>query len=178
MSTSAGKIWTYDDYAALPDDGKRYEVIEGELYEMTSPTMRHQDIALWLAMLLRQHVQIRGAGRVFISPLDVVLSATNVVQPDVLFVADADVHRLTAPNIQGAPTLAVEVLSDARHDRVRKRRLYEQFDVKEYWIVDPHTEQVEVCWPVERVLRAGDTLTTDLLPGLEIDVATLLSGGL
>jgi Uma2 family endonuclease len=61
---------------------------------------------------------------------------------------------------------------------VRKRRLYEQFGVKEYWIVDPHTEQVEVCWPDERVLIAGDTLTTDLLPGLEIDVADLLAGGL
>ena len=178
MSSHVGKVWTYEDYAALADDGRRYEVIDGELIELASPNARHQDILLWLAALMRMHVAQRGGGKVVVAPFDVVLSSINVVQPDVIFIADRHRHRLTAPNLQGAPTLAAEILSDARRDRVRKRRLYEQFEVDEYWIVDPYQEQVDVCWPHERTLRAGDTLTTPLLPGLEIDVETLLAGGL
>ncbi len=184
MSFQPGKVWTYDEYAALPEDAKRYEVIEGELVEMSAPNVRHQDILLWVAVQLYQHVAAFGGGRVFVAPLDVVLSNINVVQPDVLFVADSDQDRITAPNLQGAPTLAVEVLSDAGHDRVRKRRLYEQFGVQEYWIVDPHTERVEVyrieggTFSEATVLEAGATLTTGLLPGLELDVETLLADGL
>src|SRR5205085_10335143 len=124
MSVHSGKVWTYDDYAALPDDGHRYEVIDGELYEMGAPNIRHQAILGWVFFVLYGHVRAHGGGRVFFAPVDVVLSSTNVVEPDVLFIADADRRRITVPNVQGAPTLAVEVLSDARHDRVRKRRLY------------------------------------------------------
>lgn len=180
MSFQPGKVWTYDDYAALPEDGKRYEVIEGELLMTPAPNFRHRDIVLWLGFLLRGHVLEHGGGRVAIAPADVVLSEINVVQPDLLFIAHADGDRITEANLQGAPSLAVEVLSDARRDRVLKRRLYEQFGVKEYWIVDPDAERVEVYrWTEEpRLLQAGDTLATDLLPGLVIDVETLLRGGL
>ncbi len=183
MSSHVGKIWTYDDYAALPDDGHRYEVIDGELFMTPAANIRHQDILGWVFVQLYNHVRAHGGGKVFVSAVDVVLSPTNVVQPDVLFVSDADRERVTAPNVQGAPTLAVEVLSDARHDRVRKRRLYEQFGVREYWIADPHRRQVEVyrleggAYPSPAVFNAGDTLTTPLLPGLGLDVETLLSGG-
>lgn len=184
MSVDLGRPWTYDDYAALPDDGKRYEIVHGVLYEMPAANTRHQDIVVWVLVSLYTHVRDNGLGRVYVAATDVVLSSTNVVQPDVLFLADAVTDRITKPNIQGPPTLAVEVLSDPRHDRVRKRALYEDFGVEEYWIVDAGGEKVEVYTLRDRrygdpsVLRPGDTLTTGLLPGLSIDVGELLSAGL
>ncbi len=72
------------------------------------------------------------------------LSDTVTVQPDVVYLSDADVHRVTAPNIQGPPTLVVEVLSVPRHDLVRKRELYARFGIPEYWIVSPDADRVEV----------------------------------
>lgn len=144
---------------------------------------RHQDTLGRVFVRLHEHVEHHGGGRVIIGPIDAVLSSTNVVQPDIVFVADADRQRITEANLQGPPTLAVEVLSDPRHDRVRKRRLYAQFGVAEYWIVDPEGERVEVyrldgqSYPTPTLLEAGTELTTGLLPGFSIDVATLLAAG-
>ncbi len=183
MSVRPATPWTYEDYLHFPDDGKRYEIVEGEVFVTPAPNMRHQDIVGWLFVRLYQHVDRHGGGRVYVAPVDVVLSPTNVVEPDILFVADADKDRITRANLQGPPTLAVEVLSDARHDRVRKRRLYAQFGVAEYWIVDPDGERVEVHrlagqeYPTPTLLEAGTELTTVLLPGLSIDVTALLNAG-
>jgi len=183
MSVHPATPWTYEDYVDFPDDGKRYEILDGEVHVTPAANTRHQDIVLWIAVQLHQHVHAHGGGRVFVAPYDVVLSQTDVVEPDVLFVADADAHRITKANLQGPPTLAVEVLSDPRHDRVRKRHLYARFGVKEYWIVDPDGERVEVHvlageqYPTPTLLEAGTVLTTDLLPGLSIDVAELLAAG-
>ncbi|MDQ6725592.1 MAG: Uma2 family endonuclease [Actinomycetota bacterium] len=174
---------TYHDYVELPDDGKRYEIVEGEIYVTPAANTHHQDIVGFVFVRLYQHVDRHGGGRVFVAPYDVVLSPTNVVQPDVLVVADADAGRITEANLQGPPTLAVEVLSDPRHDRVRKRALYATFGVKEYWIVDPIGERVEVHrlegdrYPTPAILEAGDILATGVLPGLSIDVTALLTAG-
>jgi len=183
MSIRPATPWTYEDYLHFPDDGKRHEIVDGEVHVTPAPNTRHQDIVLRLAACLHQHVGDHGGGRVFVAPYDVVLSPTDVVQPDVVFVADADTHRITAANLQGPPTLAVEVLSDAHHDRVRKRRLYAQFGVVEYWLVDPEGERVEVYrlaghqYPTPTLLEAGTVLTTELLPGLAVDVTALLGAG-
>lgn len=183
MSVRPATPWTYDDYVDFPDDGRRYEIVEGEIYVTPAANTHHQDIVGLVFRRIADHVEHHGGGRVFVAPYDVVLSPTNVVEPDVLFVADADTHRVTEANLQGPPTLAVEVLSDPRHDRVRKRALYAKFGVKEYWIIDPIGERVEVYrlegdrYPTPTILEAGDTLTTDLLPALSIDVAALLAAG-
>lgn len=183
MSVRPLTPWTYDDYVDFPDDGKRYEIVEGEIYVTPAANTRHQDIVGFVFVRFYQHVDSHGAGRVFVAPYDVVLDPTNVVEPDVLFVADHDAHRITRANLQGPPTVAVEVLSDPRHDRVRKRALYAKFGVKEYWIVDPIGERVEAHrlegdrYPTPTILEAGDILTTAVLPGLSIDVAALLTAG-
>jgi Uma2 family endonuclease len=183
MSVRPASPWTYEDYLDFPDDGKRYEIVDGEVYVTPAPNVRHQNIVLFLARQVADHLDRHGGGRVYVAPLDVVLSPTDVVEPDVLFVADGDAHRLTPANLQGPPTLAVEVLSDARHDRVHKRRLYAKFGVAEYWIVDPDGERVEVYrladgeYPTPTLFEAGTVLTTDLLPGLSIDVTALLAAG-
>lgn len=183
MSVRPATPWTYEDYVDFPEDGKRYEIVDGEVHVTPAANTRHQDIVLHVAVRLYQHVDRHGGGRVFVAPYDVVLSQTDVVEPDVVFVADTDAHRITAANLQGPPTLAVEVLSDPRHDRVRKRRLYAAFGVSEYWIVDPDGERVEVYrledgqYPTPTLFEAGATLSTDLLPGLTVDVAELLAAG-
>ncbi len=181
MAVEQPRMLTYADYAALPDDGRRYELIDGELFEMAAPSTRHQDIVVRLCFVIFDHVRRHGTGRVYVAPCDVVLSDTVTVQPDVVYLSDSDAHRITAPNIQGPPTLVVEVLSVPRHDLVRKRELYARFAIAEYWVVHPDADRVEVyrlagaAYAKPLVLEPGEQLATDLVPGLAIDVGELLA---
>lgn len=174
---------TYDDYCLLPADGKRHEIIEGEHYLTPASFIRHQAIVTRLTRMLDEHVDEKCLGTVLTSPVDVVLSPTNVVQPDIVFVASARRDVLSDANIQGAPDLVVEVLSPTtrRVDQTTKRKLYERFGVQEYWLVDPDAETVEVLRRQRGELAAigaptagrGDVLESPLLPGLGIALADL-----
>src|SRR6266699_358369 len=103
--------WTYDDYTALPDDGKRYEIVNGVLYMAPSPSGAHQDAALEIASYLRTYIKLTGLGLVRIAPFDVVLSPKDVVQPDVLVVLNANLGKVKDLLMIGAPDLVVEVAS-------------------------------------------------------------------
>lgn len=138
---------------------------------------RHQAIALNLAVMIRNSLHVDPVGRVYVAPLDVVLSDFDVVEPDLLFIAT---HRLddllTDTDVQGAPDLVVEIGSPStrKRDETVKRRLYERFGVSEYWVVDPELETVKVLRRTgggytrvaELRLDEGDVLVTPLLPGL------------
>jgi Uma2 family endonuclease len=132
-------VTTYRDYAALPDDGKRYELYEGELVEMPSPTLRHQRAIGNLYTILRDHVTRHGLGEVLLAPFDVILSDITVFQPDILYVDRSRGSVLAEHGVEGAPTLAIEVLSPstAARDRGRKRALYARHGVSYLWLVDP-----------------------------------------
>jgi Uma2 family endonuclease len=142
--------WTYEDYAALPDDGKRYEIHDGELCEMTAPSLLHQIASGNLYVVLRAHVEARRLGIVLYAPLDVILSArpteTTVLQPDLVFVDPGRKSALKMRGVEGAPTLAVEILSPstAAIDRGRKRRLFARYGVPYLWFVDPIARDIEV----------------------------------
>ena len=176
---------TYDDFVLFPDDGKRHEIIDGEHYVTPSPNLRHQDLVgrlhVEIANYLKSHPT---AGRVFLSPLDVVLSHYDVVEPDLLFVAGDQAAIMTDKNIQGPPALVVEVLSKSsrKRDAQTKRRLFERTGVREYWLVDPELDVVQVFRPspegkltrvAELSSEDGDTLTTPLLPGCAIGLREL-----
>ena len=171
---------TYDDYLLYLDDGLRRELIDGEIYVTPSPLVRHQVIVGRLYWEIEQHLRAHGGGRVLLAPCDVVLSDHNVVEPDLLFVSSDDAGIITERNIQGPPTLVIEVLSDPARDRRLKRDLYASFSVPEYWIVDPDAQRVEEyslaegIYPKPSILETGDKLTTDSLPGLVIEVSELL----
>jgi Uma2 family endonuclease len=138
-------LLTYSDYAALPDDGRRYELHQGELSVTPAPGVRHQRVILPLGSQLYEHVRARGLGEVLVAPTDCILSNVTVVQPDILYVA-TDRQAITSERgIEGAPTLVVEVLSPstARLDRDRKMKLYAEHGVPYYWIVDPETRSIE-----------------------------------
>ncbi|MGB8343415.1 MAG: Uma2 family endonuclease [Ktedonobacteraceae bacterium] len=138
--------WTYEDYAAIPDDGRRYEILGGVLYMSPSPSEKHQGIGNLLAYYLTMHVQLAGRGRVYSAPLDVELSPDDVVQPDVLVILNANREKITPSRIVGAPDLAIEILSpgSVARDYREKMDAYAQAGAPEYWIVNPDARTIEV----------------------------------
>src|SRR6266498_4123278 len=138
MSTPAALRFTYEDYLLLPED-RRYEIIDGDLFMTPAPGTPHQRIVGNLYLRLRQHVDDSGLGEVLCAPCDVVLSPTDVVQPDILFVAAARLSIIGEKYISEAPDLVVEVLSPstAERDQDLKMKLYARFAVREFWIADP-----------------------------------------
>jgi Uma2 family endonuclease len=148
---------TYQDYAALPDDGKRYEIHDGELSLMAAPTPLHQIVLLNLATFLDAHVKARKLGRIMVAPLDVILSdrprETTILQPDVLFLDRERLSAISQRAIEGPPTLVVEILSPstAVTDRTRKRELYARYGVPYLWFVDSDTREL-----VAHVLDSGE----------------------
>ena len=139
-------ILTYEDYAALPDDGKRYELHEGELSVTPAPGTRHQQILVNLTVLLAPHVKTQGLGTLLIAPLDCIMSNITVVQPDLLYVDGSRRNIVSERGVEGGPTLAVEILSPSTThvDRRRKMTLYAAHGVPWYWIVDPDDRAIEV----------------------------------
>lgn len=183
MATGTTTKMTYEDYLLIPEDGLRHEIIDGEHVVSPSPSTRHQQIIMNFVRALDGFVYPRRLGKVFAAPLDVVLSGIDVVQPDVLFIGNARLHQMTRPNIQGAPELAIEVLSESnrRNDEILKKKRYELFGVEEYWIADPELESVKIYRRAgERFAAAeiistetGGTIATPLLPGFELPIESV-----
>ena len=173
--------FTYEDYLHLPDDGKRYQVIEGEVYMVPAPAPFHQDILRRLMVVLGNFVESRGLGRIYFAPCDVILSEENVVQPDIFFIFRERESIITEKNIQGAPYLIVEVLSPytAKLDKSLKRELYEKFEVREYWLVDPDNREVEIltlkegCYHSQGIFTWESTFQSPLLKGLKVNLADI-----
>ncbi|HEX9695935.1 MAG TPA: Uma2 family endonuclease [Actinomycetota bacterium] len=172
---------TYADLAAFPDDGLRRELIHGELIVTPSPLVRHQRLVGFLHLRLAGFVEQHGGGEVFLAPMDVLFSNDSVIEPDLFFIPSDSSEIITRANIQGVPALVIEVMSDARIDRIRKRDLYAEFGVPEYWIVDPEADRVEVYtmrdggYGKPAIVEPGETLTCDAIGGFTLDVTTLFA---
>ena len=153
-------ILTYEDYELLPDDGRRYEIHEGELSVTPAPSPFHQREVGNLYVCLRAHVNANLLGEVLLSPIDCMLDESTIVQPDVVFMATEILQRITRRGVEGPPTLAIEVVSPytSRIDRVRKRQLYAKFGVPFYWIVDREARAIEAC-----TLQQGQQILTAVL---------------
>ncbi|WP_022948494.1 Uma2 family endonuclease [Methylohalobius crimeensis] len=140
------KRWTYKDYLRL-EDNRRYEIIEGELRDMTpAPSIEHQWCSRNLEFLLLEYARRHQWGYVFDAPVDVILDEANVVQPDIVLVREARRDIIRERGIFGAPDGVVEIISPSsvHYDYIVKKELYEGFGVAEYWIVDPANRSVEV----------------------------------
>ena len=172
---------TYHDYVLLPQDRNRYEVLDGELYMTPSPTYLHQWVVMALAAALHDHASQHGLGAVLTAPIDVVLSETTIVQPDILFIGAARVPAATAKNITTVPELIVEVVfpSSAEQDRVDKMRAYARHGVPHYWIADPDAKVLEMYalsggdYALAAEFRGDVTGSSPLFPGLAIPLARL-----
>ena len=182
---SSGVKLTYDDFVLFPDDGKRHELIDGEHYVTPSPNLKHQAISRNMVASIWSYLRQHPVGRVYTAPLDVVFSHFDVVEPDLLFVAESRREVLTAANVQGSPDLVVEIGSPStrRRDEKLKHQLYERFGVSEYWVVDPEIDVVRVyrlsdgtyVRVEELSLDRGDVLTTPLFPRFELPLGVVFA---
>lgn len=170
--------WTYDDYALLPDDGQRYEIVNGVLVMAPAPDGPHQDAVLRIAHYLLVHIEFAGLGKVRVAPFDVQLSSKDVFQPDVFVVLNAHLSRMQKKKMIGAPDLVIEVASPSTAflDRVSKYEKYAQAGVREYWIVNVEagTVQVSVLEPTGYrslgTFRGQQTLPSQIVLGFPIAV--------
>jgi len=184
MTINPNVRYTYQDYINLAEsEVKRYELIDGELYMVPSPTPRHQDIVLNIASIMREFVIANDLGKISVSPLDVILSNDDVLQPDIMFITKERLDIVAENNIQGAPDLVIEVLSPgtAGRDRTIKRARYARFGVREYWIVEPISRSIEVLrasregFETVRVYADGTNLESPVLPNLRLDVTSVFA---
>lgn len=169
----------YSDYLLCPDDGKRYEILDGNLYVTPAPSPFHQRVSKRLQRQLEAYFEARGLGEVFNAPIDVILAPHDVVQPDLVVVTNAT--QVSRRGIEGPPTLVVEILSPTTVDRDRmlKARRYAELGVPHYWLVDPEGHRVE-CYRAQggayalAVQGEGDqSLTHPDWPGFSLSLAVL-----
>jgi Uma2 family endonuclease len=176
-----GTRLNYEDYCLLPNNGKRYEIIDGELFVTPSPLWRHQNVLTNLLYYLVDFVKKHDLGKVYPAPFDVVFSSYDVVEPDILYVSKARASVTTEKNIQGAPDLVVEILSEstAKTDRTTKLKLYARYGVAEYWVIDPVANSVEIYrlvpggYELAAQLDSSQSLTSPLFPGFHLPLSKL-----
>ena len=174
---------TYPELRLMPDDGKRHELIDGEVIVSPSLSEKHQRASGRLYVSWAVHVEKNRLGRAYYAPFDVVFSEKTALQPDLLFVSKARLGIIGPEYIIGAPDLVVEILSPSRpaYDRVTKLEQYALYGVAEYWIVDPIAESVEIYvlagkkYELKGSFTGSQVLSTTLLPGWEFAISSLFS---
>ncbi|MBM4055895.1 MAG: Uma2 family endonuclease [Planctomycetes bacterium] len=171
------KKYTYEDYLKIPDD-KWYELINGELLMTPSPVPKQQLVSSELYSRLKDFVLRNDLGKTLYAPCDVYFDEENVVHPDIFFISKNRLNIIGQKNIQGAPDIVIEILSEysVYRDMVQKKRLYARFGVREYWIVIPEEKEIEVhilkecIYPLHATYSKTDTLESPSLKGLKIEL--------
>ncbi|RED75801.1 Uma2 family endonuclease [Cohnella phaseoli] len=171
---------TYEAYAEMPDDGLRYEVLDGELELMSpGPSTVHQVIGSSLHLLVQS---CASEYFILIAPLDVILSRTNVVQPDLIMIHRSRADIVTIRGVEGVPDLVVEVLSPGsrKRDRLHKFQIYARHGVPEYWIIEPVAQTLErfelnseLQYELRDLFENDDRVSSDKLPCISFPVSDL-----
>jgi len=182
MGTEVIPKLTFEQFRELPTDGKCYELIYGEVHVTPAPTTRHQMVLQNLAMNLGPYVVKNRLGEIYTAPLDVRLSENTVLQPDLIFISNANSAIIQEDWIAGSPDLVVEVLSPstAAHDRATKLRIYAEAAVPEVWFLDPVAKVVEILklqgkkYFVE-ALADDQVLASSLFPGWQLPLPELFN---
>jgi Uma2 family endonuclease len=175
---------TYEDYEAFPDDGNRYEIIDGEVYVTAAPSIPHQRAVMRLGRFLDEHVEKHNLGEVYPSPLAVALSPSDVFEPDVVYISHARSAMIDDRSImRGAPDLCIEVASEStrKRDRTVKFERYAHFRVPEFWIVDTDAKTVAVfilerdAYTLLAIAQGDDHIASRVLPDLELRASVLFT---
>ena len=185
MSTQLDQQLTVDDLDLFPDDGNRYELIEGELFVSRAPRLFHQVVVANIIASVRPFLDRNPIGMIVPGP-GVIFSQFSGVIPDVVFISNEQRGEIASGDkVTGAPALVIEILSpgaeNARRDRIAKRHLYAKYGVKEYWIVDYKKRAIEVYVLVGEMLELSavfadqDEITSSVLPGFSCRVQDILS---
>lgn len=172
---------TFEQFRELPNDGKRYELVHGEVHVTPAPITRHQAVVQNLAVNLGYQVIKNHLGEVYTAPLDVRLGEDTVLQPDLIFISDARAGIIQEEWIAGSPDLVVEVLSPstAAHDRATKVRVYAEAGVPEVWFIDPKAKTVEILrlqgkkYFIDAALAGDQILTSSLFPDWQLPLPDL-----
>ncbi len=174
-------ILTYADYVAIPADGRRYELHDGEVSVTPAPSPKHQQVIGNVYLALRTHADAHRLGQVLLSPIDCILSDVTIVQPDIAYLDAQRLSAISARGIDGAPTLVVEVLSPSttQIDRTLKLQLYARHAVPYYWIVDPDARTIEAyegsegAYRLAARLEGSQPVALPPFPALTLDSALL-----
>ena len=184
MTTTEKARWTTDDLEFLPDNGNRYEIIDGELIVTRAPHWKHQEVCVKIAAKLEIWSTQTGLGRTAYAPGIIFTDADNVI-PDVVWISNERLEQILdeAGHLRGAPELVVEVLSpgeeNEKRDRQSKLKLYSVQGVREYWIFDRQQQKLEVYRRENGILKLAmtlfkeDDLTSPLLPEFSVPVGGL-----
>lgn len=170
-----------DDIWAAPDDGMRYEVIDGDLYVSKSPSWSHQLGLSRLHVRLANHIDANGLGKIVEGPVGVILDAETAVQPDLVYISRERAGSISERGVEGPPDLVVEVLSPSTEatDRTVKMRRYAAAGVPHYWLLDPKSRALEPCrlgehgYELVGAYGPGTVFRPELFPGLEIPMDDL-----
>ena len=183
MENPPTRRYTYDELVAeMPETNLSCELWDGEVIMSPAPSFFHQEVVVRFFHQLYQWVLAHKLGKVVTGPIDMVLSPHRVTQPDIVFIS-RDRLGIISKAIQGPVDLAVEVISlgDRQRDRIEKRDLYEQYGVKEYWLVDPEAQTVEVLhlvngrYQLSARCTPGEKAASQLLPGFTVTVSELFA---
>lgn len=183
MATKIEPLMTVTDLEAMPDDGNRYEVIEGELFVSCAPGLTHQRVSMNLAFFIRSYLEDNPIGLVFATP-GLILTELSGVIPDIVFFRHERSEQIVSgERLTGAPDIVVEILSpgaeNTRRDRVAKRQLYARHGVAEYWMVDPEKRAVELyrlqsgSLELVATFKDEDELNSPFLPGFSCATAAI-----
>ena len=176
-------LLTVEDLEAMPEDGNRYEVIEGKLFVSKAPGLTHQRVSLTLIVKLENYLEVNPIGGIWPTP-GVVFSEISGVIPDIAYVSNERRGEIASgERVTGAPDLVIEIISpgvsNAQRDRVAKRQLYAKYGVKEYWLVDPATQTIETFALRDSTLQPDvtfgeqDLLVSSSLPGFSCKVEAI-----
>ena len=177
---------TARDFFRLPE-GTLAQLIDAEVIMSPAPKSNHQRIIGKIHYLIQKYLEQNRNGEVFLSPIDVYFSENEVYQPDALFMAKENLSKIKDWGIEGAPDLVIEVLSvsTAYYDLTHKKRVYEDFQVKEYLIIDPMEQTAELFvqdngngFSSRGLLRTTGEVAFQTLPGLAITLAEIFDSGL
>lgn len=182
-SDFAGKKYTYQDYLQMPyEPGYRYEILDGDLVKEPFPGVVHQAVSINLLRILLDYFQTADpGGKLFHAPLDVTLGNKTVVQPDILYISSDQLNIVEQARINGAPLLAVEIISPSTRERdyFRKLQIYQHAGVRHYWLIDPEEQTFHAyCLEHETFKLVCSGISNDVLdfknfPDLKIPLADL-----
>ncbi|MFL6216093.1 MAG: Uma2 family endonuclease [Blastocatellia bacterium] len=183
MSTQIEPLMTIEDLDAMPDDGYRYEIIEGELFVSRAPNLKHQRVSMSITKAILPYLARNPIGELLTTP-GIIFSDFNGVIPDLIFMSHERRGEIASGDrITGAPELVIEIVSpgseNEKRDRIAKRQLYGKYGVKEYWVVDPYQRTIEVyvlkgqTLVLDATFSEADELVSSVLPGFSCKVESI-----